>query len=338
MKQLCLLLLVALSTQFVTAQKMSAVVFSENGEKFTLYLNGVAQNEAPQSNVNLGELELEAYQARVDFEDPTLADFSNNYFMLHPGFTVSYMIKVNRKGNYVLRFQSETAYQDVIPVREPEIASPPAPHRPVIESEMTDIAVASETTTTTQTVTTTTKFGDSPSEEKVGVTMKAPGVDVTFGVDMDIDMDMDMGMDMGMDIDMGSEMTVTESITTTTTTSTSEVTTPRMTRPVEEGIVPISGCYGPADGMSFGNLKRSIASKDFEDSKMTIAKQAIPKKCLTSSQIKELMIMMDFEDTKLELAKFAYDHVYDTDNYYVVNDAFEFELTIDDLMEYLETK
>lgn len=324
MKQLCLIIIVALTTQFVNAQKMGAIVFSENGEKFTLYLNGVAQNDTPQTNVNLGELELQAYQARVDFEDPTLADFSNNNFMLHPGFTVSYMIKINRKGKYVLRFQSETAYQEIIPMEEPAIAPPPPTSTQIVETEKTDIAVANETTTTTQTVTTTTKVGDSPSKEKVGVSMTAPGVNVTFGVDMDVDMD--------------SEMTITESTTTTTTTSTSGVTTPRMTRPVEEEVVPVNGCYGPADGVTFGNLKRSINSKDFEDSKMTIAKQAIPKKCLTSSQIKELMMMMDFEDTKLELAKFAYDHVYDQDNYYMVNDAFEFELTIDELMEYLETK
>ena len=82
MKQLCLIIIVALTTQFVNAQKMGAIVFSENGEKFTLYLNGVAQNDTPQTNVNLGELELQAYQARVDFEDPTLADFSNNNFIL----------------------------------------------------------------------------------------------------------------------------------------------------------------------------------------------------------------------------------------------------------------
>jgi hypothetical protein len=48
--------------------------------------------------------------------------------------------------------------------------------------------------------------------------------------------------------------------------------------------------------------------------------------------------MFDFEDTRLDFAKFAWEYVYDKDNYYLVNDAFEFELTIDELNEFLELK
>ena len=89
--------------------QMSAVVYSEAGENFTLYLNGVAVNSKSSSNVKAENLSSEFYQARVDFEDKSLADFSNNNFACHKGMEVTYVIKVNKKGEYVLRFQSETA-------------------------------------------------------------------------------------------------------------------------------------------------------------------------------------------------------------------------------------
>jgi hypothetical protein len=43
------------------------------------------------------------------------------------------------------------------------------------------------------------------------------------------------------------------------------------------------------------------------------------------------MKLFDFEATKLTYAKFAYNHTYDIGNYYKVNDAFDFESSVDDL-------
>jgi hypothetical protein len=52
----------------------------------------------------------------------------------------------------------------------------------------------------------------------------------------------------------------------------------------------------------------------------------------------KVMMTFDFEASKLDFAKYAYDFTYDQGNYYVVNDAFGFELTIDELNDYLESK
>ena len=47
------------------------------------------------------------------------------------------------------------------------------------------------------------------------------------------------------------------------------------------------------------------------------------------------MQSFDFESTKLEYAKFAYDFTYDKGNYFKVNDAFDFESSIEELDEYI---
>ncbi len=88
----------------------------------------------------------------------------------------------------------------------------------------------------------------------------------------------------------------------------------------------------------FSAAKNSIRSKDFEDSKLTIAKQVVSSNCIFASQVREVMMMFDFEDTKLQFAKFAYDYTYDINNYFKVNDAFDFEISIDELNRYIQAR
>jgi hypothetical protein len=98
------------------------------------------------------------------------------------------------------------------------------------------------------------------------------------------------------------------------------------------------GCPNPMMPTEFDDVKRSISSKTFEDSKLTIAKQVIGANCLLCSQVKEIMLLFTFEGTRLDLAKFAYKYTYDISNYYKLNDAFTFESSIDELNNYINGK
>ena len=64
---------------------------------------------------------------------------------------------------------------------------------------------------------------------------------------------------------------------------------------------------------------------------MKIAKQIVGANCITATQVRSVMKLFTFEASRLEFAKFAYAYTYDQKNYYKVNDAFEFESSIDDL-------
>ncbi|MFH2141714.1 MAG: DUF4476 domain-containing protein [Bacteroidota bacterium] len=93
-------------------------------------------------------------------------------------------------------------------------------------------------------------------------------------------------------------------------------------------------------GMSlneFNNLKYTIMNSSFDSSRLTIAKQAISSNGITSEQVFELMMLFSFESNKLDLAKFAYGYTVDRNNYYVVNNAFTFSSSIDDLNDYIMT-
>lgn len=88
----------------------------------------------------------------------------------------------------------------------------------------------------------------------------------------------------------------------------------------------------------FNELRSSVSSKPFEETKLSIAKEAIAANGIRTSQVVELMELMTFEDTKLALAKYAYAYTIDKNEYYLVNDAFTFSSSIDDLSQYIQNQ
>lgn len=85
-------------------------VYSEDGLKFTLYLNGRQINEEPMSNVRIQNIEQDQVSARVEFADTTIPDINQKYFQIGtPGTAPSgpqstvYRIVLTKKKGYKLR-------------------------------------------------------------------------------------------------------------------------------------------------------------------------------------------------------------------------------------------
>lgn len=87
--------------------------------------------------------------------------------------------------------------------------------------------------------------------------------------------------------------------------------------------------------MEFIQLKSSIENKSFESSKLQIAKQALAYHNFSSAQVADLMSVFDFETTKLDFAKSAYPKIVDRQNFYLVNNAFAFESSIQDMNQFV---
>jgi len=98
------------------------------------------------------------------------------------------------------------------------------------------------------------------------------------------------------------------------------------------------GCPRPMDPRSFDEALQSISSKTFASSKLTIAKEIVGSNCLRCKQVKEIMQLFTYESDRLEFAKFAYKHTWDVRNYFILNDAFQFESSIDDLNRFINKK
>jgi hypothetical protein len=160
---------------------------------------------------------------------------------------------------------------------------------------------------------------------------------IGFGQNMGINIDMNVD---GMP-DMGVNMTETQTTTTSTTTTTTNaapVASPAPDHYVMPGYNGPIGCPWPMDENQFANAKRSVESKSFDDAKMTVAKQITGSNCLTADQVRRMMAEMSFESAKLEYAKFAYNKTFDIGNYYVLNDAFDFSSSVEELNNHINGK
>lgn len=349
MKKIYSFLLLAFTCTQIQAQTANAVVFSEAGEKFILTLNGEKQNATPQANVKMSGLTAEFYQARVDFDDATLPDISNNNFAVQKGQEVTYIIKKNKKGEYVLRFQGQSEMgtaTSATPVssspttevkRIADVDDNAATESIKIDTKITDsgiehnAGIGANSTIIQTTTTTTTAQPSKSSGENVSMGINVGGLNM--GVNINVK-DTEGGMDV-------KEHTATSVTTTTTskTTTTSTTPAPRPAAKPEPIVVESIGrCASSMTDASFNSAKSNIQSKSFEDSKMTIAKQVTKANCMTTLQIKQVMALFSFEESKLEYAKYAYDFCLNQGDYFQVNDAFTFESSIEELDKFLSTK
>lgn len=310
-KNLFFILVLLLAASASMAQTANAVLFTENGEKFFVILNGLRKNEKAQTNVRLTELTSMQYKLKIIFEATELGEVSTNLF-LEPGTERSFSVKKNNKGTYVLRMVSE----DPIRSATSDVPPPPPPPSPADNY--------SSGGTVQHSVTTTTTTGGTTDNLNIGMSVGEGGISINAS---------------GFDGDGTVHQQTTVTTTTTTSHSGHTVVTGNTPPPPPPAYVPgytgPIGCPQPMDPGSFSELKQSISSKTFEDSKMTIAKQVLRDRCLIASQIKEICQLFTFEENKLDFAKFAYGYVYDKGNYFKINDVFTFESSIEELNEYI---
>lgn len=342
---------------WASAQTADLVFFTDDGAKFTLVVDGEVKNDAPATRVVATGIRNETPMVIIRFEDGGIPQLrKSGYFPLGMEYTV--MVTTNKKGERVLRPTGEAALGTAAKAE-------PAKPKPTEFVEDVPVVVVPATTTvitpaSTTGVTQTTTVGgvdqvttvvvveeegfDSPNGgENVNISMGVNGVGFNMNVKVD---DGGMNMNTGTTGTTSTSRTTTRTTTTTTTTATPVPvpTTPAPT-PVKEPEVyrmpgysgPI-GCGMPMSSTEFNDAKKSVESKSFEDTRMTMAKQIARDRCFSADQVKNMLGAFSFEDTRLEFAKFAYDRTHDIGNYYKVNDAFTFESSIEELTKYIGSR
>lgn len=293
---------VLISTALFAQNTSNLIVFSEDGLKFYLILNGIRQNETAVTNIKVDKLNQPYYSAKIIFEDKTEPVLEKKYLPVvdaegSASLEVTYKIKKNNKNVNVLRFFSQ------VPIAQ---AAPPSPA--VQEIHYNTVPMPDIFTSITINETTTT----SSTNLNSNVNVNAGGVNVNVNVN---------------------DPYYNQTTTTTSYTHTSSSSSSGNVNTNTNNNTASSGC-GNAYAMSNSNFaaaKQTITKQSFDDTKLTTAKQVIKSNCLSSAQIKELMLLFSFEATRLDLAKFAHERCVDKNNYFLLNDAFEFESSVEEL-------
>lgn len=290
-------------------------IFSEDGDKFTLILNGEVINDVPQTNLRVEDLNQPYYNAKIKFEDKTLMDITKNNLMLTDvdGVFADVTYKIKRDKNNKTKMKLN--YFSSIPV-QPDFIPPSNVHvihygqpRPVPVAVPVQQPVRGVTQTTT---TTTTQTG---------------GASVGVGVNVG-------GVNMGVIINdnMGGGA-VTQTTTTTTTVGGSHAID-------YDAPAPVRGCNGRScmTPANFNAALATIKKQSFEDTQLKTAKQVIAANCLNVDQIIQIANTFSFEDNKLEFAKFAYDYCIEPRNYFKLNGIFSFSSNVDELSDYVQSR
>lgn len=302
--------------------------FCQDGLKFWVIINGIKQNDSPQTNVKVSGLTATNYLTKVIFEDNTIPAIEKRVYTKDADgrfISAAYNIRKDKNGQYVMRLNS---YDEAgFPTTGQYTTQLWVEERPVNN-------VPVQTTTTQQ----TTTISSSANSNVNGGGVSINAIDPVTGESINMNVSVNAGNGM---INGGG---VTTTTTTTTTTSSSSSNFDQHVdhhngnpndHYIMQGYNGKIGCPWPMSQADFQAAKNTIQSKSFDDSKLTIAKQVISSNCLFCSQVREIMLLFSFEDTRLQFAKFAFPYVYDQGNYFKLNDAFTFESSVDELNQYI---
>ncbi len=305
---------------FTNFAQSSLTIFSEDGYRFYLILNGQKQNNVAMTNVRIDGLAQPQYAVKILFEDPSKPEISKNIPVVDPGTNdfadVTYKIKTNKDGELKMRYFSATPVvpnyvppADVYVMHYGQPAPPPPPGM-------------GGTTVTQTTVTQTT-----------GATGMG-GANISVGGGMG-------GVNMNINISdpvLGGGTTTTTRTTTTTTSTDMGYSNgggyndnPPPPPPPSRG----NNCRFAMDASSFRSAKETVTKASFDETKLSTAKTILTSNCMSTDQVIAICNLFSFEASKLDFAKYAYERCTDRGNYFKVGNIFSFDASRTELNEYI---
>lgn len=331
-----------LLTSLSYAQPGALLISAEDGEALQVYLNGAPINETPATQVFTGPIDPGVHKMRLLIhKGPNVTEVKSNAYV-EPDIIYYMNVKMNKKGEYVTRLYNQVTWDGRNPLGEQATVNstppPTNPVQPADESFSTTTNVGGTGTTTSTTTTTTTNTTGNPDGVGFGMNVNIQDGETNENVNVGIGVG---GVGMNMNVNVNGTGTTNSSTTTTTTsysnTSTSGYNDPAVGQPTPGGPTYRQGCPAPMSDASFQAALASIQKQSFEDTKLSVAKQVLNSNCLFSEDIAKICGLFDFEQTKLDFAKYAYGRTLDPENYFRVNDVFEFDSSVSDLTQYIET-
>jgi len=305
---------------FTNFAQSSLTIFSEDGYRFYLVLNGQKQNNVAMTNVRIDGLAQPQYAVKILFEDPSKPEISKNIPVVDPGTNafadVTYKIKTNKDGELKMRYFSATPVvpnyvppADVYVMHYGQPAPPPPPGM-------------GGTTVTQTTVTQTTG------------TTGMGGANISVGGGMG-------GVNMNINISdpvLGGGTTTTTRTTTTTTSTDMGYSNgggyndnPPPPPPPSRG----NSCRYAMDASSFRSAKETVTKASFDETKLSTAKTILTSNCMSTDQVIAICNLFSFEASKLDFAKYAYERCTDRGNYFKVGNIFSFDASRTELNEYI---
>lgn len=300
-------------------------IFHQDGEKFWVIIDGVKQNTAPQYTIFLDSLKGDFVKVKIIFDNEKIKDINKtiplkdeNDKCVHSKYVIK---KV--KNEYVMRLYS---YEPIIiESKNNQLVNDPQLNNQQPQQELN----VQQPQQVQQNLQLQQPANQNQQQGGIGATI----IDPTTGQPISVNVSFNVPVTDPQNINQPQQEFSQNQVQKPIQTQVQNIEKQPQFQQQPQQISPTY--YQPMSPEDFASAKASISSKSFEDSKLTLAKQIAASNHLTSKQVKEIMQLFSFEDSKLDFAKYAYKYVYDPNNYYIVNDAFKFSSSIDELNEFI---
>jgi len=295
-------------------------IFSEDGDKFYLILNGEKQNNVAQTNLRIEDLPQPYYNAKIIFEDQNIPEVSKSHLMItdfnNVFMDVTYKIKKDKNGKVALKYYSAIPIQPDFIVPSNVYVVHNGRSQPPVQQVVVEQNAPVQQTTVTRTTTTT----NNPNAGNINMNVGGMGVNVSINDPL---------------LQSSSTTTTTTVQSTNTSTGYNNNSYNNTTPPVQAAQV---GCKNqfPMSGVDFNNAMSTLNNEGFDETRLSIAKQVAGSNCLSTNQIIQLCKKFSFDDSRMDFAKFAYDHCTDPKNYFNVANIFSFSSSKEDLNNYIQ--
>lgn len=301
-------------------------IFHQDGEKFWVIIDGVKQNTAPQYTIFLDSLKGDFVKVKIIFDNEKIKDINKTISLKDEnGKCVhsKYVIK-KVKNEYVMRLYS---YEPIIiESKNNELVNDVQLNNQQPQQELN----VQQPQQVQQNLQLQQPANQNQQQGGIGATI----IDPTTGQPISVNVSFNVPVTDPQNINQPQQEFSQNQVQKPIQTQVQNIEKQPQFQQQPQQISPTY--YQPMSPEDFASAKASISSKSFEDSKLTLAKQIAASNHLTSKQVKEIMQLFSFEDSKLDFAKYAYKYVYDPNNYYIVNDAFKFSSSIDELNEFIK--
>ena len=322
-----LMFIITLISNNIYSQCLSQLtIFHQDGEKFWVIIDGVKQNTAPQYTIFLDSLKGDFVKVKIIFDNEKIKDINKtiplkdeNDKCVHSKYVIK---KV--KNEYVMRLYS---YEPIIiESKKNEIVNDVQLNNQQPQQELN----VQRPQQVQQNLQLQQPANQNQQQGGIGATI----IDPTTGQPISVNVSFNVPVTDPQNINQPQQEFSQNQVQKPIQTQVQNIEKQPQFQQQPQQISPTY--YQPMSPEDFASAKASISSKSFEDSKLTLAKQIAASNHLTSKQVKEIMQLFSFEDSKLDFAKYAYKYVYDPNNYYIVNDAFKFSSSIDELNEFIK--
>lgn len=308
--------------QLAVAQNSTLTIFSEDGDNFTLFVNGERKNNSPATNVKSASLSGDGCKVRIVFQNPTLPEISK-FLMLTANEETTFGITKNKKGGYALRLVSTA------PVTAQEHSVNNGNGNAAPRNRGSDEVM----TTTTKTASSGNASPQNTTSTSDNVSMK---MSASNGDNVNFSMSVNVSAEESKPKDNAQNATVSVNIKAPAEQNTEAVTTTTTTTSNSNQAVSNRNCE--MSNSDYQNALSSIQSKTFADTRMSVARQALKNHCVTVQQVKGMVELFTFENDKLDFLKHAYPYTSDKENYYTLGNVFTHESTVEELNEFLESQ